>query len=744
MEGVSWTSQVIDRNSPKCNGNLTLSYAWRRSASPGSARTERGEMITAPPAPAHPARASGQGPVRLLILEDAQEDVELVLDALSRRGFVLSAVAAVATRQEYLQRLQDFDPELIISDYALPGFCGEEALALARRHRPDVPFIFVSGMLGEDRAVELLKVGAWDYVLKDRLARLGPAVGRALAEAAELAARRRLQAERETALEELRRSDERLRAAMAGLEGLQQIAAALGATLTERDVSVVLATSVCPRLGADLAVVGLVDPTRQFLGVDPETASRYGLPPSWRSCLIGDPGHPLAAAFRQDRPVFLGDGEAAGRMFPEWSATSPGKACALLPLGGQRRFGVLVVIWKSGCDFSDARRAFLSTIAMQCTQALERARLFERQANHAQALQQALLPSELPEVAGLRSVARYLPAHGDAVGGDWYDVFRLPSGSVALVMGDVEGHSGVAAAIMGQARNVLRAYAADGHNPAEIMRRLNQFLSAHTDRIVTCCYAELDPARRIVTAVSAGHPAPVVQDPGGDVYPLNVCPGLPLGVEVAALYDEYTSVLPPQGRLIMFTDGLVDCSRAVYGDMEEFVDQVSHHADDEPDVFADALVTRQARDTPLPDDAALLVVQLTETAHASVSVASRTFRSTPAAAGSSRHFLRDVLTAWQLDDFKDTAALAVSELMANAVLHTAGDVQLAVRRLGECGIWIGVTDDSDRLPQLRQATDEDISGRGLSIVDLVSDTWGVTLDAAGGKTVWLRLSREPA
>jgi anti-sigma regulatory factor (Ser/Thr protein kinase) len=598
-------------------------------------------------------------------------------------------------------------------------------------------------MLGETRAVELLKAGAWDYVLKDRLARLGPAVARALTEAAEASARRRLQTEREAALDELRRSDHQLRAALTQLQGLQELTAALGGALTERDVVAALDKITFPLIGAAAGGLALTDGDEHRLRVYRWTATDGPGPQAWSSGDVNPPMLPLAAASRQNQAMFFPDADAATPVFPDWSPRPRGEASAFLPLGRAYQFGVLALVWPDAREFPDTERLFLLTVAAQCTQAIDRTWLFRSQTNVAQALQRALLPPELPELPGLRSVARYLPAHGDAVGGDWYDLLRLPGGTVALVMGDVEGHSAVAAAIMGQVSSVLRAYVADRYTPAEIMNRLNQFVTAHTDRLITCCYAELDPPSRILTIVSAGHPMPVVMDPDGHAHQLQAEPGLPLGVRATARYTERTIVLPAGGRLIMFTDGLVD-ERAVYQGMDKFLQHLTSLPRKEPDELADALVARPDTAPPLPDDAALLILQLPATVPGQTPnpIASRTFRLTPAATPACRHFVLDVLDAWQMHDVQDTAGLVVSELVTNAVLHTAGDVQLTLRGLGEGRIWIGVRDNSDRLPQPRQAADEDISGRGLAIIDLVSDEWGVDLDADGGKTVWLHLPRQ--
>src|SRR5690349_6625820 len=121
--------------------------------------------------------------VRLVHLEDDEVDRELVARTLSGEG--IDCVVVGAECREDFERALDDPPDLILSDYSIPGFSGHDAQGLARRKCPDVPFVFVSGSIGEERAVERLKDGATDYVLKDRLDKLGTAVKRALREADE-------------------------------------------------------------------------------------------------------------------------------------------------------------------------------------------------------------------------------------------------------------------------------------------------------------------------------------------------------------------------------------------------------------------------------------------------------------------------------------------------------------------------------------------------------------------------------
>jgi PAS domain S-box-containing protein len=132
--------------------------------------------------------------IRILILEDRAIDAELVEEELREAGIGFSSLR-VDTRDAFQEALTEFGPHLILADYQLPSFDGLEALDIAQGQSPEVPFIFVSGVLGEELAIEMLHAGATDYVLKQRLSRLGPAVRRALAEVEERARRRRAEVE---------------------------------------------------------------------------------------------------------------------------------------------------------------------------------------------------------------------------------------------------------------------------------------------------------------------------------------------------------------------------------------------------------------------------------------------------------------------------------------------------------------------------------------------------------------------
>lgn len=156
-----------------------------------SVENQRSEPETAPGNGAGSGGATGRK-ARILIVEDEAWDAELAQRLLTSAGLGFTAVV-VATRELFVDQLAAFRPDVILSDFHLPGFSGEAALRIAQERCPDIPFVFWSGVLGDDAAVELIKQGATDYVLKDRPARLPSVIHRALAEAEQHAQLARLE-----------------------------------------------------------------------------------------------------------------------------------------------------------------------------------------------------------------------------------------------------------------------------------------------------------------------------------------------------------------------------------------------------------------------------------------------------------------------------------------------------------------------------------------------------------------------
>jgi phosphoserine phosphatase RsbU/P len=174
------------------------------------------------------------------------------------------------------------------------------------------------------------------------------------------------------------------------------------------------------------------------------------------------------------------------------------------------------------------------------------------------ALQRSLVPSALPSIAGAELAARYIPGSG-VVGGDWYDVFTLPSGELCLVMGDVAGSGLPAAVIMGRMRSALRAYALETRDPAEVLGKLDRKMQHfEPDAMATVLYAMADPALDQVHISLAGHFPPVVARPGQPAELADVPPGLMIGIASGARRAVTTLNVTPGTLLCFYTDGLIE------------------------------------------------------------------------------------------------------------------------------------------------------------------------------------------
>jgi sigma-B regulation protein RsbU (phosphoserine phosphatase) len=174
-------------------------------------------------------------------------------------------------------------------------------------------------------------------------------------------------------------------------------------------------------------------------------------------------------------------------------------------------------------------------------------------------LQRSLLPTKLPAVPGLEFASRYAPGGGGQVGGDWYDVFDVPSGHVFVVVGDVAGRGMQAAVAMGRVRTALRAYALQTDDPADLLARLDTHVRHFEPGIMaTVLCAVLPPSTDCLVASCAGHPPPVTTSPDAPAQVVDLPPDLPLGVDPARPRRARPIPLPPGHALFLYTDGLIE------------------------------------------------------------------------------------------------------------------------------------------------------------------------------------------
>ncbi len=275
-----------------------------------------------------------------------------------------------------------------------------------------------------------------------------------------------------------------------------------------------------------------------------------------------DDAHSAAAvaAARHDRPQHAGPspGGLPGVDDLPPSALSPDRPLLSIPLTVRRTSGVLTLT-APGDHFDADTSVMLVELARRTAIALDNARRYEQHRDTAEALQRAQL-TDLPPTEGLRLAARYLPAtRGLNIGGDWYDAFPHPDGSLLTVVGDVTGHGLRAAVIMGQLRTALRAYALEDDSPARILTRLHRMLRHQQPNLyATAVIARFRPGDPHVVWAAAGHPPAVVRAPDGTVRVLDTRPGVMLGVPIPFEYADRTEELAPGSTLVLYTDGLVE------------------------------------------------------------------------------------------------------------------------------------------------------------------------------------------
>jgi serine phosphatase RsbU (regulator of sigma subunit)/anti-sigma regulatory factor (Ser/Thr protein kinase) len=223
-----------------------------------------------------------------------------------------------------------------------------------------------------------------------------------------------------------------------------------------------------------------------------------------------------------------------------------------------RVIGVLHVGSLTPRSFTADEQELLQLTGDRVAVAIEHASLYE-QRRLAEELQRRLLPSDLSRVPGIELATRYLPASGESLGGDWYDAFMLSRGRIVVAVGDVVGHGLGAAAVMAQLRTALRAYAADDYPPEVVVERVNHLMwSLGPAAMTTLACAVISPDEELLELVNAGHPPPLVIDPGGGASFLPLAGGVALGTSTAARYRSDAHPFPTGSIVVLYTDGLVE------------------------------------------------------------------------------------------------------------------------------------------------------------------------------------------
>lgn len=356
-------------------------------------------------------------------------------------------------------------------------------------------------------------------------------------------------------------------------------------------------------LDADTAVVLLMDSSgRQLVAT-----AASGLEEEVRQGVRIPVGRGFAGRIAAEaRPVILDHVDRTNVLNPILWEKGLGSLIGVPLLVNGAVIGVLHVGSLTRREFTADDETLLQLAAERAALAVQSLRSRDDRAAAA-ALQQSLMPQKLPAVPGVEIAARYVPGDG-RVGGDWYDVFTLPSGELCVVMGDVAGSGLAAAVIMGRMRSALRAYALETRDPADVLRRLDRKMQHfESDVMATVSYIVADPATGQAHIASAGHFAPVIAAPDRDPVLADIAVGVPIGVADDPPRQATTIQLTPGTVLCQFTDGLVERRGILIDDRLAFLCRTVTPGPPESVCVSvmGALVGRE----PIGDDVALLVLR---------------------------------------------------------------------------------------------------------------------------------------
>jgi signal transduction histidine kinase/DNA-binding response OmpR family regulator len=634
---------------------------------------------------AAPVRANRQ---RVLVVDDNADMRDYVRRLLLEQYDVDTA----ADGQQGLELARRDPPDLVLTDVMLPGLNGFELLAALRADEATshLPVIMLSARAGEEATVEGLDAGADDYLAKPFAAR-------------ELLARVRSNLE----LDRVRRTRAQLERSRTLLDQAQRLAQVSSWEIDLR--------------------TGTVSGTEEFfrqVGLTVEQLQQLDV-----EGVIGSLVHPDDAA--RVRAAL-----AAGL-----SGTPIDFEVRLLRAGGELRSyralgevvrddeGTPLVLRGSLQDTTrqrEAERAMAAAAASQEAAA--------REHRIADELQSSLLPARTFDPDHLQ-IATYYRAgvEGTQVGGDWYDVIELGAGRTALVLGDVMGRGVRAAAVMGQLRSAVRAYARLDLPPADVLENLDSAVrELGSDQIVTCIYAVYDPGERSLTYANAGHLPPLLVVPGQPVRRLTGSASPPLGVGQPGMVEERLE-LPADALLALYTDGLVERRDS---DLDTGIDALARELDSRSGTLEDLpsrLVQSLLPDGP-DDDIAVLLAQVDQSATHESSLSIQVTGDLSELRGI-RHEVSRTLLDWGTGpDRADDVVLLVSELVTNAVVHGRPPVELRVRR-SRAHLVLEVEDHASYLPRRMRPTPDDEHGRGLQLAALLASRWG-TRPTHQGKVVW--------
>ncbi|MEI7728556.1 MAG: SpoIIE family protein phosphatase [Verrucomicrobiota bacterium] len=505
-------------------------------------------------------------PLRVLIIEDSEFDARVVVNVL-RGGEFDPVWKRVETAEAMRAALAEQPWDVILADYNLPEFSAPAALKLAQELEVDKPFIIISGGIGEDIAVECMRAGAHDYLMKGSLARLLPAVDRELREAENRAARR--QAE-----QSLRDSELRYR----------------------------LLWEACPD-----AVI-LMDEAGVIHFVNPAVEAVFGYQPTellGRNLSLLQP-----EALREPHHHSIANYMATGVKKTSWVARET---------FGLHKNGRQIIIEISASDMVlNGQRRFVGFIRditqrKQAEQALQASR---EQLRLAREIQQRLFPSRPPEIPGFEIAGASYPAA--EAGGDYFDYLTMLKGRFGVVVGDVSGHGIGPALLMAETRAYLRLLSIRREDVSEILSIANTALAEDVGpgRYVTLFLARIEPQTRQMIFGSAGHPPCFLYNAQGEIKLAMKRTGMPLGMRSQTTYPPAPPVQLESGDLlVLLTDGVDEAlsTREEFFGTARIHDYIRAHREQSAREIVEGLyhtVCQFAEGTEQADDLTAIVVKV--------------------------------------------------------------------------------------------------------------------------------------
>ena len=504
--------------------------------------------------------------LRVLVVEDSAFDAQIITSLVRKSGFDVSS-ERVETAESMARVLGEQPWDIILCDYNLPEFNAPAALRVLQASGLDVPFIIISGGIGEATAVEAMKAGANDYVMKGNLDRLAPAVDRELREAAN-------RRERREARDKLRDSELRYR------------------LLWESSPDAVL----------------LMDKESKIQFANPAVEITFG----WKTEEVT--GQPL----RKLLPLDLRSTEA--KPIEDYLRTGDSSRLPrIVEVIGRRQDGqeIVIAITFGHLELQGERHhiAFARDITARKRDERE-LRENQEQFQVAREIQQRLFPKAPPALPGFDIAGVSYPA--DATGGDYFDYLPMLHGRVGLIIADVTGHGIGPALLMAETRAYLRTLAANRDDLGEILTIANRILAEDIgeERYVTLFFGEIDPATRGFRYASAGHPTGYVLAADGQIKHLLKRTAVPLGLNPHAQFKGAIDVPLQSGDLILLlTDGIEEACAAdeTFFGVERLLNVVRQNRERPAKEILDALyhaVREFSQPAPQLDDVTAIVIKV--------------------------------------------------------------------------------------------------------------------------------------